>query len=354
VSVLEHRGCRCPPCAARVSSPARGIFIGRCRDGATPSVEGEAGIDTTRRPLATRVAELTTKPRRGILRRPAWWDARVGPLHSDDPRLRVLLAHLAALAAALGVTVLQRTPAATSSRMAIAFGIALGISALRTTTARRPLALTTICLDAIGTVLLVAGTGAPGSPFGWFALAGVWWAAHLRRPRSGLVYALVFTVAYAVLVVPEAIRQHEVASAFERIGALMVVAFLSDWFVRVDRRALELNEALHAPRFGPEHLAIRDGLQRALGHLDVSLDVVLAAGQLGLTAMQAELLSYLMLGLSNMEIADAMHLSEAAVRYRLTRLYRTLGVTGRGEAAERAWELGLTGAAEPISAALQT
>lgn len=297
---------------------------------------------------------MAGKPRRGFPQAPAWWDAHVGPLHSDDPRLRVLLAHLAALGAALGVTVLQRTPAATSSRMLVAFGIVLGISALRTVTARRPLALTTICLDALGTVLLVAGTGAPGSPFGWFALAGVWWAAHLRRPRSGLIYAMVFAAAYVILVVPEAIRQHELASSFERIGALMVVAFLADWFVRVDRRALELNEALQAPRFGPEHIAIRDGLQRALGNLEIPLDVVLAAGQLGLTATQAELLSYLVLGLANQEIADAMHLSEAAVRYRLTRLYRTLGVTGRGEAADRARRLGLAGSGEPISGALQT
>ena len=238
--------------------------------------------------------------------------------------------------------------------MLIAFGIVLGVSALRTATARRPLALTTICLDALGTVLLVAGTGAPGSPFGWFALAGVWWAAHLRRPRSGLIYAMVFAVAYVVLVVPEAVRQHELASAFERIGALMVVAFLSDWFVRVDRRALELNEALHAPRFSPEQIAIREGLERALGGTDVPLDVVLAAGQLGLTAIQAELLSYLVMGLTNLEVADAMHLSEAAVRYRLTRLYRTLGVTGRGEAADRARALGLAGSGEAISGALQT
>lgn len=287
--------------------------------------------------------------RRAAIPRSDWWAARVGPLHSDDPRLRVLLAHLAAFAAALGVTVLQRTPAATSSALLIAFAIALGVSALRTVTVLRPLALTTICLDAVGTVLLTAGTGAPGSPFGWFALAGVWWAAHLRRPRSGLVYAMVFTAAYAVLVVPEAIRQHELASSFERIGALMVVAFLADWFVRVDRRALELNEALHAPRFGPEHMAIREGLERALGNLDIPLDVVLAAGQLGLTAIQAELLSYLVLGLTNLEIADATHLSEAAVRYRLTRLYRTLGVSGRREAAERARELGLGGPVEPRS-----
>ena len=322
-------------------------------DGAGPGPEGGA-IDTTRKPPALRGAELAVSTRRAFLFRQEWWETRVGPLSSDDPRLRVLLAHLAAFAAALGVTVLQRTPAATSSQMVIAFGIVLGISALRTATVQRPLALTTIAIDAVGTVLVVAGTGAPGSPFGWFALAGVWWAAHLRRPRSGLIYAMVFTAAYAVLVVPEAIRQQELASAFERIGALMVVAFLTDWFVRVDRRSLALSEALRAPRFGPEHIAIREGLQRALGNLDIPLDVVLAAGQLGLTAIQAELLSYLVLGLTNLEIADAMHLSEAAVRYRLTRLYRTLGVSGRGEAADRARELGLGGADEPISAALQT
>jgi DNA-binding CsgD family transcriptional regulator len=278
----------------------------------------------------------------------------VGPLTSDDPRLRVLFAHLAALALALGVTVLQGTPATTSGHMLVALGIVLGISALRTLTVQRPLALTTIGLDAVGTVLLVAGTGAPGSPFGWFALAGVWWAAHLPRSRSGLIYAMVFTAAYVVLVVPEAIREHELAASFERIGALLLVAFLSDWFVRVDRRALALNEALQAPRFGPEHIAIREGLERALGSMDVPLDVVLAAGQLGLTAIQAELLSYLVLGLTNLEIADAMHLSEAAVRYRLTRLYRGLGVTGRGEAADRARELGLTGAAERVADSLQT
>ena len=256
-----------------------------------------------------------------------------------------------AFAAALGVTALQRTPTASSSRMLIAFGIALGLSMLRTVAVRRPLALTTICLDAVGTVLLVAGTGAPGSPFGWFALAGVWWAAHLRRPRSGLIYAVVFAAAYTALVVPEAIRQHELASSFERIGALMLVAFLADWFVRVDRRALELNEALQAPRFGPEHIAIREGLERALGGTNIPIDVVLAAGQLGLTAIQAELLSYLVLGLSNMEIADATHLSEAAVRYRLTRLYRRLGVSGRREAAERARDLGLPGVANEGSQA---
>jgi DNA-binding CsgD family transcriptional regulator len=84
--------------------------------------------------------------------------------------------------------------------------------------------------------------------------------------------------------------------------------------------------------------------------MDISLDVVLAAGQLGLTAIQAELLSYLVLGLTNMEISDATRLSEAAVRYRLTRLYRMLGVRGRREAADRARALGLSGSVKRGSA----
>lgn len=303
------------------------------------------GIDTTREGLTTPELDAPVSIRQQTLGRGLRWDTRIGPLSSDDPRLRTLVAHVTALTATLVILAIQGPGPMSVGEILIALVIVLGISALRTATVRRPLALTTICVDAVGTVLLVAGTGAPGSPFGWFALAGVWWAAHLRRPRSGLIYAMVFAAAYAVLVVPEAVREHELASAFERIGALMVVAFLSDWFVRVDRRALELNEALNAHRFGPEHLAIREGLQRALGNMDVPLDAILAAGRLGLTAIQAELLSYLMLGLTNMEIADATRLSEAAVRYRLTRLYRMLGVKGRREAAERARDLGLPGAA---------
>jgi DNA-binding CsgD family transcriptional regulator len=149
-----------------------------------------------------------------------------------------------------------------------------------------------------------------------------------------------------VLVVPRALQDHMLVGAFEDGAFLIVIAVLSDWFVRVDRRALELNAALHAPRFGSEHIAIREGLERALGNMDIPLDVVLAAGRLGLTAIQAELLSYLVLGLTNMEISDATQLSESAVRYRLTRLYRTLGVNGRLEAAARARELGLPGPIE--------
>jgi DNA-binding CsgD family transcriptional regulator len=111
----------------------------------------------------------------------------------------------------------------------------------------------------------------------------------------------------------------------------------------VDRRALALNDALNAAPPGIEQLAIREGLQRALTTMQVPVDVVLTAGQVGLTAAQTELLSYLVLGLSNFEIADAAGISEATARYRLTRLYRALGVRGRRAAARRAKEFGLGG-----------
>jgi DNA-binding CsgD family transcriptional regulator len=282
------------------------------------------------------------------------WDTRIGPLSSDDPRLRTLVAHLAALAATLVILAIEGPGPMSVEQILIAVAIGLGLSLLHVLNVTRRLAVSSLMLDALGMVLLVVGTGAPASPFYILALAGVWWAAHVPRPRSGLIYGLTFAAGYALLVVPQALRDHTLVKAFEDGSVLVVVAFLSDWFVRVDRRALELNEALHAARFGPEHMAIRESLERALGNMNVPLDVVLAASQLGLTAIQAELLTYLVIGLTNLEIADATQLSEAAVRYRLTRLYRKLGVSGRREAAERARELGLPGRIEHISGVSQT
>jgi DNA-binding CsgD family transcriptional regulator len=90
---------------------------------------------------------------------------------------------------------------------------------------------------------------------------------------------------------------------------------------------------------GPD--SVRVGLTRAVRGGTVPVDILLTAGQLGLTAIQTELIAYLILGLSNQEIADALSVSEATVRYRLTRLYRVLDVRGRKAAAERARELGL-------------
>src|SRR5207244_11582118 len=75
----------------------------------------------------------------------------------------------------------------------------------------------------------------------------------------------------------------------------------------------------------------------------VPVDAVRPAVQLVRTSDQAGLSSSLVLGPSNLEIADALDASEATVRYRPTRLYRALGVRGRRAAASRARELGING-----------
>ena len=259
-------------------------------------------------------------------------------LRGDDPRLSTLLAHVVALAAALLMLALTEGP----PDMGAPLAIAVGLSFLRTFAAGQQLVRSTLALDAVGTAVLLAGTGAPGSPLYPLALAGTWWAAHVPGRRSATIYGVILVAAYAVLVLPPALRVDRGAGAIQELTVLVVVAVVCARLVRTERWGRELNEALTIPPFGAEQLAIRDGLVRALRTMDIPVDVVIAAGQVGLTAVQAELLAYLMLGLTNYEISDAVGLSESAVRYRLTHLYRTLGVKGRKEAAAHAHALGIS------------
>jgi DNA-binding CsgD family transcriptional regulator len=230
--------------------------------------------------------------------------------------------------------------------------IASGFSVLRVATIGRKVTTSTVVLDAIGTAVFMAGTGAPGSPFYLLALAGTWWAAHVPRTRGTMAYCVAFALAYLALVVPRTIGTPGSGHALEELASLVVVAILANRFIQVDRRAVALSDALYGAPFGAEQLAIREGLVRALRTMDIPVDVVLAAGQVGLTAVQAEILCYLMLGLTNVEISDAAGVSEATVRYRLTRLYRTLGVRGRKDAARRAHELGLSPPINPAARSL--
>ena len=223
---------------------------------------------------------------------------------------------------------------------ALGLAVFIGFAGLRMVSARRTLVPSTLVLDAIGTVLFLAGTDAPSSPYFFVALAGAWWAAHVPRPHSGAVWGLAFAGAYAVLVMPGAIRENILVHALEDSSVVVIIAFLSDWFVRVDGRAIALSEALAQAPAGADKLAIRVGLQRALGPTEMPMDVLLAASHEGLTVLQAELLAYLVLGLTNQEIADATSVSEATVRYRLTRLYRALGVRGRKAAVALAHQMG--------------
>ena len=257
------------------------------------------------------------------------------------PITRVIAAHLVALAVASTTVLiggLRQDPAETW----LGLGIAVGFTVLRGLTVRKNLAYSTVVLDAAGMMIFLVGTGAPVSPFYAIALAGVWWAAHLQRPHTGLVYSISFGIGYLLLVVPQAIASGLLAESIEDAAVLVIVAGLSDWFVHVDKRALQLNAALTSSSLTSNPLEIRRELQRVLGILDIPVDVVLAAAQVGLTVIQAEILAYLVLGLTNREIAEATHVSEATVRYRLTRLYRVLEVSGRREAVRRAIALGLS------------
>jgi DNA-binding CsgD family transcriptional regulator len=279
------------------------------------------------------------------------------------------LVHAAVIGAALSQLALQGAPDGSAVPMWIA--IMLGLSLLRVMTTGSALATSTLALEPIGMALFLAGTGGPTSPFFTLALAGIWWASHtadsepshvyrldrtakqLRLRLAGvieaapsrgglLVYVVSLVVAYLILVGAGAARGGGIADTIEQILVMFGIAALSR--ASTNQVAPPRTGVSPSPviRLGAEHLVIRDGLARALPTMDVPLDAVIAAGEVGLTAQQAELLAYLLLGLTNQEIADAIQVSEATVRYRLTRLYRTLGVVGRRRASARARELGLT------------
>jgi len=265
-------------------------------------------------------------------------------LHLDPVTIRVLVTHVIAMLAVVVVLAADSFNEGSPHTSALGLAVFIGFASLRVASARRTLATSTLVLDAVGTALFLAGTDAPSSPYLFLALAGAWWAAHVRRPHSGLIWGVAFTAAYAVLVVPGALNEQLLVHALEDSSVVVILALLSDWFVRVDGRAIALSEELSNAPAGAEKLAIREGLRKALGPIEISMDVLLAASREGLTVLQAELLAYLVLGLTNQEIADATSVGEATVRYRLTRLYRALGVRGRKAAIARAHEIGVEAA----------
>jgi DNA-binding CsgD family transcriptional regulator len=250
--------------------------------------------------------------------------------------------------------------------------ILLGFAVLRVMTAGKALAASTLVLEPIGVAVFVAGTGGHDSPFFALALAGIWWASGVPRgeaarvyrnerrsrglklqlsgmiepvPARGawLVYGFSLVGAYLVLVLPQAAHGSVAGYALQDALVMIGVSILSEGLRRLQRSVPGNLAAIPAPTLlESRQTTVRDGLARALRTTEAPVDAVLAAGQAGLTVLQAELLPYLLLGLTNQEIADAIQVSEATVRYRLTRLYRALSVSGRKQAADRARELGLT------------
>lgn len=264
----------------------------------------------------------------------------VPTLPMNRVRVSTAVAQSVALLAALIVLAVQGRFLAAKPETAVWIGIALGFALLRIITIGRGPATTTLILDAVGTVIFLGGTGGIESPFYPLALAGGWWAA-LAVQRRGLLYGITFAASYVVLIVPIAVRALAIAAGFYQPTSIVIVTALADQLSAMNRRATELTKAAASSVPDADQRSMRQGLARAFPVSHVPIHALLTAGQLGLTAIQTELLAYLMLGLTNQEIADAAGVSEAAVRYRLTRLYRKLGVRGRKAAADRAREFGL-------------
>ena len=203
-----------------------------------------------------------------------------------------------------------------------------------------------IVLDAIGTVIFLSITGSPSSPFYFFALAGAWWAGHLRPPHGAVLFGVIFVAVYLVMIMPAAIAMGAATAGFEELVALIIVAGLTDFYLALDRRAVEMSRAMRKLALSPQDLTFRQHVAALLEAPELPIDAVLAGAQFGLTAIQTELLALLMVGSTNPQLAEALNISESGVRYRLTHLYRTLKVTGRVEAVARAKALGLEWLAE--------
>ena len=69
----------------------------------------------------------------------------------------------------------------------------------------------------------------------------------------------------------------------------------------------------------------------------------LYTNEYGLTSRQMEVLMHLAAGLSNKEIAEAIHLAEGTVKIHVAGVYQTLRVSNRMEAVRAAGKLGLLG-----------
>lgn len=264
----------------------------------------------------------------------------LGLRHVLDDRLRVLAPSLAALGLAV-MAILLQPPQLRMSAPNLGGALLLAV-VLVASRAALPSSLwrhgALIATDVIAMLFLLWLTDAPDSPFSIFVLAGAWVAAVHGRPHGGRAYAGFLGVAYVLVIVPGAFSQGMLSEALANVVSIFAVGELSDLLVDLDPHTREIADALLGR--GLSRFEVRRRLGRAVGDA-LPLDSLIAAGHLGLTADEAELVGYLLLGLTNQEIADAASVSEATVKYRLTRLYRHLRVRGRAEAVERIRSTGL-------------
>ncbi|MCV0403833.1 MAG: LuxR C-terminal-related transcriptional regulator [Chloroflexi bacterium] len=254
---------------------------------------------------------------------------------------RVAVASVVAIGLALVIAAVQGPHPLDRTGLGLAVLAAAIISVWRIAALQLPARLPAIAGDAIVLVALLSHTGAPTSAFYFLAVAGAWWAAAMRPPHGGITYAVTFLAVYGVIVLPGAVERRVLSEAFEDLAMLFVVAGMSDWFLALDQRVVTLVGTLRraGPALGTAELRRR--LVSAVGPTELPLDAIIAGSGLGLTTDEMELLSYLLLGLSNRQIADAMFVSEGTVKYRLGSLYRKIGVERRSGAVALARRMGL-------------
>jgi DNA-binding CsgD family transcriptional regulator len=260
-----------------------------------------------------------------------------------DPRSDAFAAILGVVAIAVAFVLgLLLGPERHADRFAPGVVVSVALVVVRYLALRFDVGAWIIPLDAVVCFVVVAWTSAPLSEFHFVVLAGIWWAGRLVQRRGGALFAVAFLVPYALVVLPDGWQRGYLAEAADDLLTVAVIALLVDWFMTVDRRAMALSSAIRAGEArGASPVEVRRRLGLAAGESPLPIDTLVVAGQLGLTANQIELLGYLLLGFGNAQIADAIGRSEATVRYRLTALYRQLGVVGRREAMQRARALGL-------------
>jgi DNA-binding CsgD family transcriptional regulator len=312
--------------------------------------------------------------------RPAWsfaWRTLMRGLRVDA-RAQMAAVQLAAIGASLALLLLEGRMQGPGD-IGFSIVIVVGIGLLRVLTAGVSLAMSTLLIEPIGSVLLLAGTGGPLSPFLPMAVGGIWWAAlsprgtrirpfrivkgsgtlklepgqevelGTKRP-TWLVYGVSMAAAYALLVMPPAMRDGLVTEAFEDaivLGGVWLLAELSVFAGR--RRATDIVPSAAAPAasgdpVGPmplEATAVQSLEPATTMAYVASLELAPTTEHVGLTPGESHLLACLALGMSNRQIADLLQVSAGSVRYRLTLLYRTLGVDGRARAVERAREMQL-------------
>jgi DNA-binding CsgD family transcriptional regulator len=262
---------------------------------------------------------------------------------ASDPRSDSFAALLSVVAIAIAFVLgIVLGPERHADRFLPGVAVSAALVVTRYLALRRDVGAWIVPVDAIACLVVVVWTSAPLSEFHFVALAGIWWAGRLVPRRGAVLFAAAFLAPYAIVVLPDGWQRGYFAEAADDLLTVAVIALLVDWFMSVDRRAMALSAALRLGESRRESaIEVRRRLALAAGESPVPVDTLVVAGQLGLTANQIELLSYLVLGFGNAQIADAIGRSEATVRYRLTSLYRALGVAGRAAAIERARDLGL-------------